>query len=113
MDLRDYMRLVRKRWRIIRRACSSHSWVPPPSPRLSPKTYSAQAQVFVSAQASADDLTSALQGSGYTQQRVKSYADIVDTPLVTDSVVKSLSLQISVRSSPARSAPRTRSTRCC
>ena len=26
MDLRDYMRLVRKRWRIISRACSSHWW---------------------------------------------------------------------------------------
>ena len=95
MDLRDYMRLVRKRWRIIT-ACVLLALVGAAAlTALSPKTYSAQAQVFVSAQASADDLTSALQGSGYTQQRVKSYADIVDTPLVTDSVVKSLSLQIS------------------
>jgi succinoglycan biosynthesis transport protein ExoP len=95
VDLRDYMRLVRKRWRIISACVLLGLLGAAALTALSPKSYSAQAQVFVSAQATADDLTSALQGSGYTQQRVKSYADIVDTPLVTDPVVKQLNLGIS------------------
>jgi capsular exopolysaccharide synthesis family protein len=92
VDLRDYMRLVRKRWRIIS-LCVLLALVGAAAlTALSPKSYSAQAQVFVSAQATADDLTSALQGSSFTQQRVKSYADIVDTPGVTGPVISSLNL---------------------
>ena len=95
MDLRDYMRLVRKRWRIIS-ACVLLSLIAAAAiTALSPKVYSAQAQIIISAQTSADDLTSALQGSSFTQQRVKSYAAIVNTPLVTVPVVDSLKLNIS------------------
>jgi capsular exopolysaccharide synthesis family protein len=94
VDLRDYMRLVRKRWRIIS-ACVLLSLIGAAAiTALSPKVYSAQAQIIISAQATADDLTSALQGSSFTQQRVKSYAAIVNTPLVTQPVVKSLNLSI-------------------
>jgi capsular exopolysaccharide synthesis family protein len=54
--------------------------------------YEARAQLFVST-AGSEDATSLLQGSNFTQQRVKSYADIVTSPQVLEPVIKSLGLE--------------------
>jgi succinoglycan biosynthesis transport protein ExoP len=94
VDLRDYVRLVRKRWKIISLCILLALGGAVALTELSPKSYSAQAQLFVSPRATAEDLNSALQGSSYTQQRVKSYADIIDTPYVTDLVIHKLKLKI-------------------
>jgi len=59
---------------------------------LSTPMYESTARLFVSTsgtQSSADLLT----GNTFTQQRVKSYADIVTSPSVLDSVIQDLSLQ--------------------
>jgi polysaccharide biosynthesis transport protein len=95
VDLRDYVRLVRKRWKIISLCILLALFGAVALTELSPKSYSAQAQLFVSARATAEDLNSAVQGSNFTQQRVKSYADIIDTPPVTDPVITKLKLKIS------------------
>src|SRR4051794_14933907 len=97
VDLRDYMRLVRKRWRIISACVLLALMGAAALTALAQKMYSAQAQVIISAQTTADDLTSALQGSSFTQQRVKSYAVIVDTPSITQPVVDSLKLDITAQ----------------
>ncbi|HTY72117.1 MAG TPA: polysaccharide biosynthesis tyrosine autokinase [Actinomycetes bacterium] len=95
MDLRDYMRLMRKRWRIISVCVLLGMLGAAAITALSPKVYAAHAQLFVSARATAEDLSSAFQGSSFTQQRVKSYADIVSTPIVTSPVIKQLHLSVS------------------
>jgi succinoglycan biosynthesis transport protein ExoP len=54
--------------------------------------YLSSAKVFVSSQAS-DTAADLLSGSSFTQQRVKSYADLVTSPSVLNEVVKALNLQ--------------------
>jgi capsular exopolysaccharide synthesis family protein len=58
------------------------------------RTYESTTQLFVSAQNSENTLSGIAQGGQFTQQRVKSYADIVDSPLVTETVVRDLKLGI-------------------
>jgi len=59
---------------------------------LTTPTYQSTTRIFVSTSGneSAADL---MTGNSFTQQRVKSYADIVTSPAVLDSVVTELSLQ--------------------
>lgn len=61
---------------------------------LVPPQYVATAKVFVSVQqaSSVQDLS---QGSTFTQQVVKSYADVVATPIVLDPVIRELGLKTS------------------
>jgi capsular exopolysaccharide synthesis family protein len=94
VDLRDYVRLVRKRWKIISLCVLLALGGAIVLTALTPKSYSAHAQLFVSARATADDLSSAAQGSTFTEQRVKSYADIMNTPYVTQPVIEKLKLPL-------------------
>ena len=47
-------------------------------------------------------MSSALEGSSFTQQRVKSYAEIVDSPRVLDPVINDLDLDVSATSLASR-----------
>src|SRR5688500_503087 len=55
--------------------------------------YRAQARLFASADDGAN-VTAAVQGSLFAQQRVKSYADIVDSPVLTQAVIDELGLSV-------------------
>lgn len=57
-------------------------------------TYQSQAELFVSTPASALDISAMQQGSSFSQQRVKSYAQIIDSPLTLAPVIKQLKLDI-------------------
>jgi capsular exopolysaccharide synthesis family protein len=94
VDLRDYLRLLRRRWRQITlcvvlavAAATAVSYAASPM-------YAATSQVFVSTTtAAAGDNSSGLnQGGQFAQQRVKSYADIVNSPMVLAPVIKDLGL---------------------
>lgn len=94
MDLRDYMRIVRKRWRLIA-TCTVLALAAAIGVTLvSTPQYQAEAQLFVSTSSSASDLSSLLQGGNFAQQRVKSYADIVTSPQVTRPVISKLGLDL-------------------
>jgi tyrosine-protein kinase len=68
-----------------------------------PPVYESRATVFVSVpQAMGGDLDQAYQGSLFTQERVRSYADLVGTPRVTGPIIKELGL----RTTPAALAER-------
>lgn len=91
MELRDYLRLLRRNWIFIVAltllaiaAAAVYSITRTPQ-------YEGNAKVFVSTQSAATvaDLT---QGSTYTQQVVKSYADVATTPIVLDRVIEELGL---------------------
>jgi succinoglycan biosynthesis transport protein ExoP len=57
--------------------------------------YKSSAQLFVSTPASAIDISTLLTGSSFSQQRVKSYAQIINSPVNLEPVVKELKLNIS------------------
>ena len=91
MELKDYIRIIRKRWRIIIAAMLVVLAGAALATALSPKVYEAQTQLFVST-SGGNDTSALLQGSSFTQQRVKSYADIITTPKVLDPVIAELRL---------------------
>lgn len=91
MDLHDYYRVVRKRWRAIAAVTLLMVGLAALLTLWSPKTYQARTQLFVST-SGGQDSTQLLQGNTFTQQRVKSYSDLITTPTVLDPVIKSLGL---------------------
>jgi succinoglycan biosynthesis transport protein ExoP len=54
--------------------------------------FTATAQVFVSTPATALDITGLAQGSSFSQQRVKSYAKIINSPLTLEPVIEKLKI---------------------
>ena len=57
--------------------------------------YKSSAQLFVSTPASAVDISALLTGSSFSQQRVKSYAQIINSPVNLSPVVEELKLKMS------------------
>lgn len=106
MDLRDYVRLLRRRWRLIV-LCTFLALAAATAVTLTQsKIYTAQAQLFVSAQdgGAGASINNAYTGGLFTQQRVKSYvsvmtslrtADLIKTdtglPLTADAIAKKIS----------------------
>lgn len=93
MELRDYLRVLRKYWVLIVALsllgvalAATYSLVKTPE-------YSSSAKVFVSTQSS-DNVQELAQGNAFTQQRVKTYADLVQTPIVLLPVIATLELNI-------------------
>ena len=91
MELRDYIRVLRKGWLLILLlavigvgAAGAYSVVRAP-------IYTADAKVFVNTQtsSSASDL---LQGQNYSQDRITTYAGLVTTPSVLQPVIVGLHL---------------------
>lgn len=88
MDLRDYVRLLRRRWRLIA-VCALVSLAAAVGVTLtSTKEYTAKAQLFVSAQdSSGGGISTAYTGNLFTQQRVKSYVSVI-TSMRTAGLVR-------------------------
>ncbi|MEO6413661.1 MAG: Wzz/FepE/Etk N-terminal domain-containing protein, partial [Pedococcus sp.] len=101
MDLHDYYRVVRKRWRAIAAVTLLMVALAALLTLWSPKTYQARTQLFVST-AGGQDSTQLLQGNTFTQQRVKSYSDLITTPKVLDPVIKDLGLPVNADELGAR-----------
>ncbi|HET8617228.1 MAG TPA: polysaccharide biosynthesis tyrosine autokinase [Actinomycetales bacterium] len=96
MELRDYIGVLRKRWLLVTLLtvlCLAGAAAA--TFAMTPK-YQADTQLFVSTQAG-DDASQLLQGSSFSQQRVKSYADIVTSPKVLQPVVENLGLTTNAR----------------
>jgi succinoglycan biosynthesis transport protein ExoP len=92
VELKDYIRIGRKRWRIIVAVMLVVLAGAALATALSPKIYQAQTQLFVSTSGGNDNSSTLLSGSNFTQQRVLSYADVITTPTVLDPVIASLKL---------------------
>jgi polysaccharide biosynthesis transport protein len=91
VELRDYLAILRKRWVSILVITTISVASAVTFSLLATPTYQARSQVFVSLRTggSTADL---LQGSNFTQNRVKSYADMVDSPVVLNPVIERLAL---------------------
>jgi capsular exopolysaccharide synthesis family protein len=91
MTLNDYLRVLRERWIIILTAVllglgsAAGVWL------LRPPEYTAALTMYVSAQ-TADTTSTAYQGAQLSEQRVKSYVELVTSPRVSQEVIASLRL---------------------
>lgn len=95
MDLRDFVRVLRRRWRVVTALVLLATATAVTVSTLSTRIYQADAQVFVSLREGASGATSnAYQGNLFSQERVKSYAKIANTPKVTGAVVQQLGLDL-------------------
>ncbi|MCU1537400.1 MAG: Chromosome partitioning protein [Humibacillus sp.] len=96
MELRDYVEVVRKRWRIVALVALSVLAAAAVWTILTPKTYAATTQFFVSTTAAGDTNAASLQqGNTFTQARVKSYTQLLTSPKVLDPVIADAGLDIS------------------
>lgn len=91
VDISDYLRILRTYWVLIVllgltgvAAGTAYSIITTPE-------FSSSAKVFVSTQSS-DSVQELAQGNAFTQQRVKTYADLVSTPIVLLPVIGTLEL---------------------
>ena len=91
MELRDYLGILRKRWVSILLITALAVAGAMSATLLATPTYQAKSQVFVSVSTggSTSDL---LQGSNFTQNRVKSYTDMITSPRVLIPVIEQLGL---------------------
>lgn len=96
MELRDYLRILRKGWLLILAitvvaigAAAAYSFIKTPE-------YSATAKVVVSVQGGNANVSDLVQGNTFTQNRVKTYAELVTTPIVLNPVIEQLNLDMTV-----------------
>jgi len=94
VDLRDYARTLRKRWQLVALCTLLAVAAAAVATLAATNVYQAKTQLFVSVQSGQNDLSQLYQGNSFSQQRVKSYADIVDSPRVTEPVVRELRLAL-------------------
>ncbi|MGF1432399.1 YveK family protein, partial [Kitasatospora sp. LaBMicrA B282] len=90
MDLRDYLRVLRERWRFVVASLLLFVAAAGAAIALTPRTYTAHARLFVAT----SDVSSAnaYQGGLFSEERVKSYTQIVNSPPVIDGVINALHL---------------------
>lgn len=91
MELRDYLAIVRKRWISIALITTLITAAAVAVTLVTPPVYTARSQVYVSVR-TGDTTTDLLQGSSFSQRQVKSYTDLVSTPLVLTPVIEHLDL---------------------
>ncbi|MDX3451817.1 polysaccharide biosynthesis tyrosine autokinase [Streptomyces sp. ME02-8801-2C] len=90
MDLREYINVLRRRWRFVVACALLGLAAAVVVTTLTPRTYTAKAQLFI---ATIDkDSTNAYAGGLFTQQRVKSYTQIANSPPVLTKVISRLDL---------------------
>ncbi len=93
MELRDYIRIVRRRWLLILGTTMVSLAIAALITAQQTKQYVSTARVFVSTTASSSN--DALQGSQFSEQRVASYADLVSSPDLAQKVIDDLGLHLS------------------
>ncbi|WP_136610350.1 polysaccharide biosynthesis tyrosine autokinase [Sinomonas albida] len=93
MELREYIRILRTGWILIVVMALLGVAAAAAFSILSKPQFKASAQVFVSTQ-SGGTVQDLVQGSTFTQQRVKTYAGLVTTPIVLLPVISNLHLSM-------------------
>lgn len=95
MDLRDYLRILRGRWRLILLVVLLSVGAAAGLTFSATPIYEARAQLFVSTSGAAVNDAGLAFGGQFAQQRVKSYTEIVASPRVTKAVIDELNLTLS------------------
>jgi capsular exopolysaccharide synthesis family protein len=98
MELRDYVHVLRARWRVIIAITLLCVLLATAFVLTTPKAYEARAKVFVSVTATSktDPANAAYAGSQFALQRMKSYTELSDSVQVLQPVLLQLKLSESV-----------------
>lgn len=92
VDMRNFVRLWRDQWKLIvgvtLLACLASGTVI----YLTPHRYTSGVTLYVTQQGASTDPAEAYQGALLSQQDVQSYADIINGPMLAESVIKQLGL---------------------
>lgn len=91
LDLRDYLRILRRNWILIISLTLAGLLVGATSSVLTKPTYTAETQLFVSI-ASAGTVQELQQGNTFSQARVQSYVKTAVSPIVLQPAIDSLGL---------------------
>jgi tyrosine-protein kinase len=95
MDLRQFIGVLRRRWRVVAAFVLLATGAGVAVNTLSTPIYQADVEVFVSLRDAGSATTSnAYQGNLFSQERVKSYAKIANSPAVTQAVIRELRLDL-------------------
>src|SRR5664280_1897145 len=95
VELRDYIRVLRKQWVLIALTTAIAIAAAIGYTVRATPLYQSSIKLFVSAQERTTDTSStAYQGGLFSQQRAKSYADLLSGPRVAESVVADLKLSM-------------------
>ncbi|MCY1657983.1 polysaccharide biosynthesis tyrosine autokinase [Dietzia sp. SL131] len=94
MDLRDLLSVIRARWIVIVAAVLLGGLIALGASLLATPTYQARVEFYVTA-AAGDSAAAAYQGSLGAQQRVQSYAALVDSAEVTEAVIDDSGVDLS------------------
>ncbi len=94
MDLRDYLRIVRRNWILIVAAALAGLLIGGIASVLTRPTYTSETQLFVSIQGSGS-IQELQQGNSFSQARVQSYVKTVDSPVVLQPAIDVLGLSYS------------------
>jgi capsular exopolysaccharide synthesis family protein len=94
VELRDYLRIFRKRWPIIVVLLLLGGGTATAVAFNATPIYAAHTQLFVTTPSGGENTASLQQGNTFTQERVKSYAAIVSSPIVLTPVIKNLGLPV-------------------
>jgi len=89
--MRDYVRIVRKRWVLITAITLVGTAAAAAATIAATPNYEASTLVYIQVQSSGT-VGELAQGSTFIQNQVKSFAEVVNTPRVLDSAIKSLGL---------------------
>ena len=93
MELRDYIRILRKGWAFIAALTLTGLAMGALASLLATPTYTSATRLFVSVQSQESSTTvDAVQGSSAAQQKVQSYVDVVTSDLVLTPVIDELGL---------------------
>lgn len=112
MELRDYLRILRRRWRLITvvallvvsaAAAVTFSTTP---------LYASKARLFIST-SSATGTSEAYQGGLFSVQQVASYAELASSRRLAETVIDDLGVAMTPKELVRRSRPRACRTRCC
>ena len=85
MDLRDYLRAIRKRWWMVVGAITASVGVAIAVTLLTPAKYAASVTFFISTRGA--EVAQAFQGGQFAQQRVKSYVDVLTSNRLAQAIV--------------------------
>nr|WP_307051347.1 polysaccharide biosynthesis tyrosine autokinase [Arthrobacter oryzae] len=93
MDIRDYLRLLRRNWMLIVAATLAGLLLGGATSTLVKPTYTSKTQLFVSLQNSGS-VSELQQGNTFSQARVQSYVRTVTAPVVLRPAIESLGLDL-------------------
>lgn len=91
MELRDYWRAVRQRWRIVLVGVMLSVLAASVLTIMTPRSYEARTDLFVAPEAGGTTAELA-QGSSFVLDRVKSYVQVIDKEVVLQPVIEELGL---------------------